>query len=112
MLESNGLPKNVLFDCSTDAFEIYDAEEAKKTLGYGLTQPWLSFETGPSNVIETTPKRVVSHKDNAVGVECEDGTVFIDFYDGTATKETADKKWRYMGGIDRRNDGLGYLLDS
>ena len=112
MVENEGLPKKVLFSCTEDEFAIVDAEEAKRTMGYGRTEPWMSFKRGPGNVIETHPKKVVSNQNGVVGVECQDGIVYIDFYDCTAEKQSGDKKWRYMGGIDQRNDGLGYIAVS
>ncbi len=112
MVENEGLPKKVLFSCTEDEFVIVDAEEAKRTMGYGRTEPWMSFKRGPGNVIETTPKKVIHWQGDEVAVECEDGTVHIDFAEGTARKETSVKELRYMGGIDQRNDGLGYIAVS
>jgi len=112
VVENEGLPKKVLFSCTEEEFAIVDAEEAKRTMGYGRTEPWMSFKTAPGNVIETPPKQVVSNQNGVVGVECEDGTVYVDFAEGTARKETSVKEFRYMGGIDQRNDGLGYIAVS
>ena len=50
--------------------------------------------------------------ESASAVECEGGTVHIDFEDGTARKVTADGEFVYMGSIDERNDGMGYIAVS
>lgn len=112
MSEFEMMPSNAFFECSPDAFDILDAQSLKTSIGRGTPEPWMSFKTAPGNVIETPPKKVVSNQNGVVGVECQDGIVYIDFYDGTAEKQSGDKKWRYMGGIDQRNDGLGYIAFS
>ena len=42
-------------------------------------------------------------------VECEGGTVHIDFEDGRAKKVTAQGEFIYMGDLEDRNEGLGYI---
>ena len=69
----------------------------------------MTFKKDSGNIIEATPKKVVYWHDNEVAVECEDGTVYIDFAEGTARKKTSVKEMLYLGGIDQRNDGLGYI---
>ena len=112
MAHDEGMPSQVFFDCSPEGFNILDAASLKASFGRGSPEPWMSFKMGPGNVIETTPKKVVSNSDDVIGVECEDGVVYIDLYDSTAKKQKDGRQWRYMGGIDRRNDGLGYIPDS
>ncbi len=109
---SEGLPREAIFDCKDDAFHVIDAHEARASILRGTPQPWMSFQKGPKNVIESTPRKVVSRRGGTVAVQCDDGVVYINFDEGNARKESAGKEWRYMGGIDRRNDGLGYIPSS
>ena len=109
---SDGLPAQAFFDCKEDGFHVIDARDAKASILRGTPQPWISFLKGPKNVIETTPRRVISRQGDVVAVQCDDSVVYIDFNDGNAKKQYSGKTWLYMGGIDRRNDGLGYIPSS
>ena len=109
MSQEYGLPKKVFFSCTPEEFLVVDVEAAGQTLMKGEIQPWMAFENGPGNLIDSKPKKVVHRQGNDVGVECDEGTVYIDFFNGTARKESDSGNFIYKGTIDQRNGSLGYM---
>ncbi len=109
MIERDGLPKKVFFSCTPDEFVVVDVAAFGQSLKGDEIEPWMTFEKGPGNVIDSAPKKVASQQGDHVDVECEDGVVYIDFYEGTVRKETGGRAFIYKGTIDQRNGGLGYM---
>lgn len=108
-----GLPRHVLFDCREDGLHIIDTKEARASILQGTPESWMTFLKGPKNIIESTPQKIVHRNGDVIGVQCQDGSiVYIDFAEGNAKKHSGEKVWVYMGGIDRGNDGLGYIPSS
>ncbi|MBM3940055.1 MAG: hypothetical protein FJ318_04020 [SAR202 cluster bacterium] len=108
------LPEKPLFSCESSGFHIYDGAQAKGAVGLnalkGLT-PLLTLQVGPSNVFETRPLRVVKRHEDVVSVMCEGGiTVDLDFDALAASKSSDAGEFVYVAGLDRANDGLGYIL--
>ena len=52
---------------------------------------------------------MVSRQGDEITVECEDGVVRIDFTQGLARKVTSEREFAYMGTLEERNDGRGYM---
>ena len=104
------IPEHLVFNCGAEAFSIYDAREAQSLMRSGHGQPWLELRCRPGNVFEGRPLRVVSHSGNKVSVACSDGaTVHLDLDNGVAAKELDGTRFRYRGGLEQGNDGLGYI---
>ncbi len=110
--ENEGMPARPFFNCTPDGLTILDAANASSLLQADSMVPWMVFTNGPGNIIDSTPRRLASRSGERISVECEGGTVHIDFDDGTARKVTADGEFVYMGSIDERNDGMGYIAVS
>ena len=110
--ENEGLPARPFFNCTAERLTILDAANASSLLRADSAVPWMVFTNGPGNVIDSTPRRAASRGGETVSVECEGGTVHIDFEAGTARKVTADGEYVYMGSIEDRNDGMGYIAVS
>ena len=108
-LEHDGLPARPFFNCSPDGLSIVDGAQGSNLLRADSVQTWMEFKKGENNVIETTPRKLASRDGDLVAVECEGCTVHIDFADGMARKVTPDGEYVYMGGLDERNDGKGYI---
>ena len=110
--ENEGMPARPFFNCTPDGLTILDAANASSLLQADSMVPWMVFTKGQGNIIDSTPRRLASRSAERIAVECEGGTVHIDFEDGTARKVTADGEFVYMGSIDERNDGMGYIAVS
>lgn len=108
-LEDQDLPRRPFFSCTPEGITIVDTDEAKSALRGGSIKPWMSFKVGQANIIDTIPLRVVSRQGNEIRVECEGGTVRIDFSEGRAWKSTPGGEFVYKGGLEERNEGKGYL---
>lgn len=111
-LEPIGLPAKPFFNCAPGEFIIVDAAAAGSALLQGTAEPWMSFKCGDGNVIDSPPRRVTERSGDRVSVECEGGTVQIDFAEGNARKTTPEGEFVYMGTLEDRNDGRGYLPTS
>ena len=107
--DSRPLPTRPFFSCTPEEFVIVDASEAKGSLRDGSLKPWMSFSCGDGNIIDTVPRKVSSWHGDQVAVECEGGTVHIDFAEGSACKTTTQGEFVYMGTLEDRNDGRGYI---
>ncbi|MBF8267279.1 MAG: hypothetical protein HW388_787 [Dehalococcoidia bacterium] len=108
-LENQDLPHRPFFSCTPQEFTIVDSQEAKDALRGGSIKPWMSFKVGQANIIDTRPRRVLSWHGNEVTVECDGGTVRLDFSEGSARKTTPHGQFVYRGGIEERNEGMGYM---
>jgi hypothetical protein len=111
-LDPYSLPAKPFFNCNPEGFVIVDAGSAKDLLNSGSLEPWMEFKHGTNNVIDTVPRKVVSREGNEVTVECEGGTVRIDFAEGQARKVTAEGEFVYLGTLEERNEGRGYMAVS
>jgi hypothetical protein len=69
----------------------------------------MNFKNGDGNVIDSVPKKVATREGQQITVECEGGTVHIDFAEGRARKVTPEGEFVYLGTLDERNDGMGYI---
>ena len=107
--EEAALPAKPFFSCTPEEFVIVDADAARSALRSGSMEPWMTFERGDGNVIDSVPHRVANRRENVVAVECEGGTVYIDFAEGRARKVTPQGEFAYMGTLEERNDGRGYI---
>ena len=110
--ENEGLPARPFFNCTAEGLTVLDAADANSLLRPESVVPWMVFMKGPGNMIDSTPRRAASRGGDRVEVECDDGTVHIDFEAGSARKVTADGEFVYMGSIEDRNDGMGYIAVS
>jgi len=105
-------PAKPFFSCTPDEFIIVDADAAKSALrtgSMGSIEPWMTFKRGDGNVIDSVPHKMATRQEDMVAVECEDGTVYIDFAEGRARKVTSQGEFVYMGTLEDRNDGRGYI---
>ena len=109
VMEETSLPVHPFFSCDTHEFAIVDGEEVKHTVLSGPIEPWITFQSGPGNIFEGSPRQVVGRDGDKLSVECDDGTVHLDFDAGNARKSTPLGEFVYLGGIDERNDGKGYI---
>ena len=107
--KDQGLPSRPFFSCTPQELTIVDTDDARSSLGQGSIEPWMSFKVGQGNIIDTIPRRVESRRGDELTVECEDGLVHIDFSQGRARKTTPQGEFVYMGGLEERNDGRGYI---
>ncbi|MBI2856554.1 MAG: hypothetical protein HYX93_06890 [Chloroflexi bacterium] len=107
--EELGLPARPFFSCTPEEFVVVDAEAAKSALRSGFMEPWMKFERGDGNVIDSVPHRVASQQEDVVAVECEGATVYIDFAEGRARKVTSQGEFVYRGTLEERNEGRGYI---
>ncbi|MFH1560052.1 MAG: hypothetical protein ABID84_01385 [Chloroflexota bacterium] len=96
-LEADGLPAKPFFSCSPEGLVIVDAGEMKNSLRLDSLEPWMNFKHGENNVIDTIPRKVVSWDRSQVTMECEGGTVHIDFAEGRARKVTSEGGVRVLG---------------
>ena len=111
-LDAYGLPSRPFFSCSPEGLVIVDAGEAKDLLRSCSLEPWMDFKHGVNNIIDTVPKRVVSWEGDMIMVECDGGTVHIDFAEGSARKVTTEGEFVYLGTLEERNEGRGYIAVS
>jgi hypothetical protein len=111
-LETNGLPAKPFFTCDADGLSILDAAQANNLLSAYSIQPWMDFKNGQGNIIDTIPRKVTARDGQQITVECEDGMVHIDFEEGKARKVTPAGEYVYMGALEERNDGMGYIAVS
>ena len=72
----------------------------------------MDFKHGASNIIDTIPRKVVSWDRDQVVVKCDGGTVLIDFAEGQARKATNEGNFVYLGTLEERNEGRGYIAES
>ena len=107
--EEGTLPAKPFFSCTPDEFIIVDADAAKSALRTGSMVPWMTFERGDGNVIDSVPHKMATREEDMVAVECKGGTVYIDFAEGRARKVTSQGEFVYMGTLEERNDGRGYI---
>ena len=107
--DNRSLPSRPFFSCTPEQFVIVDGSEAKSSLLDGSLTPWMSFSCGNGNVIDTVPRKVSSWHEGQVVVECDGGTVHIDFGEGSARKTTTQGEFLYMGTLEDRNEGRGYI---
>lgn len=110
--DTDGLPARPFFSCSPKGLSIVDGAQATSLLSAESIEPWIFFENGESNIIDSTPRKVASREGQQIAVECEGGTVHIDFEEGRARKVTPDGEYVYMGTLDERNEGMGYIAVS
>ena len=82
-----------------------DAGEAAKSLRLGSLEPWMEFQHGVNNIIDTVPRKVVIWEVDQVTVECGGSTVRIDFEEGQARKVTNEGEFGYLGTLEERNKG-------
>ncbi len=108
-LDGAGLPAKPFFNCSPKGLSIVDAGSVSNPLQLGSLEPWMEFNHGEGNVIDTVPLKVVGRERGQVAVECEGGTVHIDFKEGRVRKVTPDGEFVYMGTVEERNEGRGYM---
>ena len=108
-MELEGLPSKPYFNCTAEGLDILDTAEMKSSARLDAVEPWMRFELGDRNIIDSKPRKAASSKPGQVAVECEGGTVHIDFEDGRAKKVTAQGEFIYMGDLEDRNEGLGYI---
>ena len=110
--ENEGLPARPFFNCTPEGLTILDAANASSLLRADSVEPWMVFTKGQGNMIDSTPRKLASRSGARIAVECEGGTVHIDFDAGSARKVTADGEFVYMGSVEERNDGMGYIAVS
>ena len=110
--ENEGLPARPFFNCTPEGLTILDAANASSLLRAESMVPWMEFAKGQGNMIDSTPRKLASRDGDSIAVECDGCTVHIDFEAGTARKVTADGEFVYMGSIEERNDGMGYIAVS
>ena len=108
-LDAYGLPPKPFFSCIPEGFVIVDVGEAAKLLSSGSLEPWMDFKHGVDNIIDTVTRKVVSREGDQITVECDGGTVRIDFAEGQARKVTIDGEFVYRGTLEERNEGRGYI---
>ena len=108
-MEIEGLPSRPFFSCTAEGLDILDQADMKGSARLDAIEPRIRFELGDRNIIDSRPRKAASSKPGQVTVECESGTVHIDFEDGRAKKVTAQGEFVYMGGLEDRNEGLGYI---
>ena len=111
-LESDTLPAKPFFTCSPEGLVIVDGGQMNDPSRLAFIEPWMNFKNGESNVIDGVPRRVASWYGQQITVECESSTVHIDFGEGRARKVTPDGEFVYLGTLDERNDGMGYIAVS
>jgi hypothetical protein len=111
-LDAQRLPARPFFSCSAEGLVIVDAGQAAKLLGSGSLEPWMDFKHGVNNIIDTVPRKVVRWDGDQVTVECDGGTVRIDFAEGQARKVTTVREFVYLGTLEERNEGRGYIAVS
>ena len=76
----------------------------------GTVEPWMRFQVGENNVLESRPVRIVSQRNNVIELECADATLTIDFVESLARKaEPGGETYAYMGGLEDANSGLGWI---
>lgn len=110
--EADALPARPFFTCSPEGLVIVDGGQANNLSRLESIDPWMDFKNGDSNVIDAIPRRVTTWEGQQITVECEDSTVHIDFAEGRARKFTQDGEYVYLGTLDERNDGMGYIAVS
>ncbi len=104
------LPEIPFFSCEEDGFAIADGERRQTTRAALILEPVFKLKVGPGNVFERRPLRVIEYEGHNVVVECEGGeTVYLDFYELKARKESPDGGWYYRGPLDEGNDALGFM---
>ena len=110
--EPEGLPTKPFFHCTPEGLSILDAADANSLLRADSVVPWMVFTKGEGNMIDSTPMKLASRNGDRITVECDGCTVHIDFDAGSARKVTAEGEFVYMGAIEERNDGMGYIAVS
>lgn len=104
------LPRKPFFSCEEDGFSIVDAEQMRSSSGLLSIQPALKLLVGEGNIFENRPRKVRSHENGSVVVECDgDVTVVLDFEDLAARIMKPTGEFLYLGGIEQGNDGRGYM---
>jgi hypothetical protein len=107
-----GLPARPFFSCNSEGLAIVDAGQARDSFRSRSLEPWMYFKQGLDNVIDTIPRKIVGRDGDVITVECDGGTVVIDFAEGQARKITSEGEFVYLGTLEERNEGLGYLAVS
>lgn len=110
--EADALPAMPFFTCSPEGLVIVDGGQANNLSRPASIEPWMDFKNGGSNVIDATPRRVATWEGQQITVECEGSTVHLDFAQGRARKVTPEGEYVYLGTLDERNDGMGYMAVS
>ena len=106
---ADALPKRPFFACSPEGLVIVDGGQANNLSRLESIEPWMSFKNGARKVLDATPRRVATWEGQQITVECEGSTVHIDFAEGRARKVTPEGEYVYLGTLDERNDGMGYI---
>ena len=110
--EAGGLPARPFFTCSHEGLFIVDGGHSNDPLRLESLEPWMDFQNGENNIIDTIPRRVVTWEGQQITVECEGSTVHIDFAEGRARKVAQEGEYVYLGTLDERNEGMGYMAVS
>ena len=104
------LPDRPYFSCEDSEFQVIDQADMAALLRGGTVVPWMKFQVGENNVLESRPVRIVSQLDNVIELECADATLTINFVESTARKaEPGGETYAYMGGLEDANAGLGWI---
>ena len=112
ILEPDALPAKPFFTCSPEGLVIVEGGQMTDLSRLASIEPWMIFKNGENNVVDGTPSRVASWQGQQITVECENSTVHIDFAEGRARKVTSEGEFVYLGTLDERNDGMGYIAVS
>ncbi|MEX2598215.1 MAG: hypothetical protein WD533_01000 [Dehalococcoidia bacterium] len=104
------LPEKPFFSCDADGFSVVDGASMRSASSIVQIQPVLALQTGPANIFEQRPRKVIGHEGSTVTVACDgDETVILDFDDLAARKQTPQGEFMYRGGLDEGNDGRGWM---
>ncbi len=110
MSEFFELPAKPFFSCEEDGFIVADGAQMRTASAILSIEPLLTLRVAPNNVFEQKPLRVIEQNGSRLAVECAGGeTVHLDFHELTARKQSSQGSFLYLGGLERGNDGLGFM---